>query len=564
MQMNRFIIPIFLLISALVLPKSFAANVPHTVLEGHTDSVHNVAFSPNRDVLASVSADKTTHLWNPRTGKLLRTINTGRGSGLVFSPDGNILASGGGKNRVVNLWNPNTGKLIKALKGHEGTVNSVAFKPDGTVLASGTPDGNIRLWNIEARKLIRVLDAKKVDGLAFSADGNILANGSIADRNVKVWDPDTGQLLHTLEPDVDEVFDIAFSPEGHTLASAGWGGIDLWDANTGELLHSFPRENGRFFLCVAFSPDGRVLAVGRDDKKIDLWDVDNGLLLQTLTGHTGDGRDGDTAFVYDVMFSPDGQILASAGSDKTVRLWEVTPPEEVEPPPLPDFLVDENLKTWTEDFNAGHLNSWKKRELQRERVTWQAQNGRLHVRTKPWCNARVNAGDQLEEQTNYTLRFTALPINVEQIQVKLRIVSTNNANVGIFLGKDPQDELIHPFEYTYQFADHTLGSPEKLPRTSAPRIGFNINEIDVVFDHGHFYLFSNDEYIIDFKIDPKVNNLQTIDLLGIAVFPKLCRQVADVVVDDFIISGPSIPNAASLNVRAKGKTAVLWGKLKQN
>ncbi len=560
MQMNRFIMPIFLLISALVLPKSFAADVPHTVLEGHTDSVHNVAFSPNRDVLASVSADKTTHLWNPRTGKLLRTINTGRGSGLVFSPDGNILASGGGKNRVVNLWNPNTGKLIKALKGHEGTVNSVAFKPDGTVLASGTRDGNIRLWNIETGKLIRVLDAKKVDGLAFSADGNILANGSIADRNVKVWDPDTGQLLHTLEPDVDEVFDIAFSPEGHTLASAGWGGIDLWDANTGELLHSFPRENGRFFLCIAFSPDGRVLAVGRDDKKIDLWDVDNGLLLQTLTGHTGDGRDGDTAFVYDVMFSPDGQILASAGSDKTVRLWEVTPPEEVEPPPLPDFLADENLKTWTEDFNARHLNSWKKRELQRERVTWQVQNDHLHVRTKPWCNGRLNVNDRLEEQTNYTLRFTALPINVEQIRVKLSIVSTNNANVGIFLGKDPQDALIHPFEYAYQFADHTLGSPEKLPRTSAPRIGLNINEIDVVFDHGHFYLFSNDEYIIDFEVE----TLNTIDLLGIAVFPKVCQQVADVVVDDFIISGPSIPDEASLNVRAKGKTTVLWGKLKQN
>ena len=63
-----------------------------------------------------------------------------------------------------------------------------------------------------------------------------------------------GHLLHTLEPDVDDVFDIAFSPEGHTLASAGWNGIDLWDANTGELLHSFPRENGTFFICVAFSP----------------------------------------------------------------------------------------------------------------------------------------------------------------------------------------------------------------------------------------------------------------------------------------------------------------------
>ena len=89
----------------------------------------------------------------------------------------------------------------------------------------------------------------------------------------------------------------------------------------------------------------------------------------------------------------------------------------------------------------------------------------------PWCNAQLNVIDQLEGQTNYTLRFTALPINVEQIQVKLSIVSTDNANVGIVLGKAPQDEIIHPFENAYQFADHTLGSPKKFPRTLAPRIG---------------------------------------------------------------------------------------------
>ena len=555
MRTNQIVITLFL-ISVFVLPKSFAADVPHTELKGHTDSVYSIAFSPNGNMLASISADETIRLWNPQTRELLRTINTSRGSGLAFSRDGSILASGGGKDEVVNLWNPNTGELIKAFKGHEGTVNSVAFSPDGAVLASGTRDGKIRLWNIETGKLIRVLGAKKLDGLAFSADGSILANGGAEDANVKVWNSETGELLHMLEPAVDDVFDVAFSPEGHILASAGWGGIDLWDANTGKLLRSFPRET-QVYICVAFSPDGHILASGRDFGVIKLWDADSGLLLEDFKAHSND--------VYDVAFSPNGHILASVGADDTVRLWQITPPEEVEPPQPPYFLTDENLKTWTEDFNAGHLNSWKKRELQRERVTWQAQNGRLHVRTKPWCNGRLNVGNHLEEQTNYTLRFTALPINVEQIRVKLSIVSADNANVGVFLGKDPQDEIIHPLEHAYQFADHTLGSPENRPRTSAPRIALNnLDEIDVVFDQGHFYLFSNNEYIIDFKIDSKVNNLQTIDLLGIAVFPKVCQQAADVVVDDFIISGPSIPDAVSLNVRAKGKVAVLWGKLKQN
>lgn len=562
MRTNQIVITLFL-ISVFVLPKSFAADVPHTELKGHTDSVYSIAFSPNGNMLASISADETIRLWNPQTRELLRTINTSRGSGLAFSRDGSILASGGGKDEVVNLWNPNTGELIKAFKGHEGTVNSVAFSPDGAVLASGTRDGKIRLWNIETGKLIRVLGAKKLDGLAFSADGSILANGGAEDANVKVWNSETGELLHMLEPAVDDVFDVAFSPEGHILASAGWGGIDLWDANTGELLRSFPRQIGRFIICVAFSPDGRVLAGGRDDKEIDLWNVENALLLKTLTGHTGDGRDGDTAFVYDVMFSPDAHILASAGGDKTIRLWEITPPEEAEPPQLPKTLTPPHAKRWSDDFNAGHLNFWTKREHQRERVTWQATNRHLVGQTQPFCNGRFNPENELARKTSYTLEFTGFPINASQLRVKLTILSAKNANVAIFIGKQPENEFFSPFLSTYQFASHKLGSPEGFNPLGivverVPKIALNLDEIDVVFDQGHFYLFSEGEYIVEFQDA----NLQKVDLVGIAVFPKDCNAEAAATIDNFVISGPSIPKTNSLSVHPKDKAAVLWGELK--
>ncbi len=541
MKANCFFIITLLLILTLSGPNFILASTPERTLTGHTDTVFSVEFSPEGNMLATKSKDGTIRLWNPNSESLLRTIDTNPRGEIAFNKDGSILASAEGTDKVVNLWNTDTGKLQKTLGGHLGDVYYVAFSPNGDVLASGDSDGNIILWNPDTGQLLRTWHADTLDGLTFSADGRFLANGGRDEPNVKVWNPDTGQLLHTFEPKVEIVLDIAFSPDGNILASAGWGGIDLWDANTGELLRSFPRQSGRFIISVTFSPDGKMLAGGRDDKKIDLWDVENALFLKTLTGHIGDGRISDTAYVYDVMFSPDGRMLASAGGDKTVRLWEITPPEKVAPPQPPDFLADENLKTWTEDFNAGHLDSWTKREHQRERVTWDVKNGQLEARTQTFCNGRLNVSNELAVDTNYTLEFTAFPIEVEQLRAKLKVDSTDNANAGIFIGKKPDSLYNKVFQHAYLFANHTLGEPDnnnwRSGHSSAPRIGLNLTEIDVVFDRGRFYLYSEGEYIVDFQV-----NIQKIDYVGIAVFPKNCGGEAAVTLDDFEISGPAIPD----------------------
>lgn len=533
MKANCFFIITLLLILTLSGPNFISASTPERTLIGHTDTVFSVEFSREGNMLATKSKDGTTRLWNTHSGSLLRTIDTNPHGEIAFNKDGSILASAEGTDKVVNLWHTDTGKLQKTLGGHLGNVSYVAFSPIGDVLASGDSDGNIILWNSDTGQLLRTWHADTLDGLTFSADGRLLANGGRDDSNVKVWNPETGQLLHTLEPDVEDVFDIAFSPEGHTLASAGWGGIDLWDANTGELLHSFPREKGRFFLCVAFSPDGHTLACGKDFEGISLWDVKKGMLLKNLRVNRED--------VYDVAFSPDGRILASASNDHMVRLWEITPPEAIEPPSLPNFLADENLKTWTENFNAGHLDSWTKREHQRERVVWQTIDGKLHVETQPFCNGRLNVSNEIALDTNYTLEFTAFPIEVEQLRVKLKVDSTDNANAGIFIGKKPDSLYNKVFQHAYLFANHTLGAPDnsnwRSSHSSVPRIGLNLTEIDVVFDRGRFYLYSEGEHIVDFQV-----NIQKIDYVGIAVFPKNCGSEAAVTLDDFEISGPTIPD----------------------
>ncbi len=548
---------IFLIISAVFLPDTFALDSPLTTFEGHTDVIYDVVFSPDGDLLASKSRDGTIKIWNVDTKELLRTINTSQRGQITFNPDGNVLASAGGTDQSVNLWDPNTGELLRTLEGHNDKVETVAFNTDGDILASGSIDGWVRLWNPQTGHLIRTHRTIEDVSLVFRDDGSILTcdvkNPHFPEKpEINVLELETQELLYTVEPDVSEVFGITFSPDRGILASAGWGGVDLWDAETGKLLRPLPIRSQVFFSA-AFSPDGSILASSRDFGAVEIWDAETGTHLRTISAHSHDA--------YAVAFSPDGRTLATTGGwDNLIRLWRITPPNEVDPPPPPDFLTNKNMQSWREDFGEGHLNSWKRRELQRERVTWQIKNGRLSARTKAWCNQRLNLGEQLAQQTNYTYRFTAFPIDTEQLSVKLSIHSTSNANVGIFMGKDPQDDLVHPLEYAYQFANHRIGSPEVLSAVSAPEMGFNLDEIEVVFDRGHFYLYSDDEYITDF--DSKT--LNRVDMLGIAVFPKFCPEIAEVVVDDFVVSGPSIYDAGSLDVQSKNKVTVLWGKLKQH
>lgn len=164
-----------------------------------------------------------------------------------------------------------------------------------------------------------------VQSVAFSPDGRILASGS-CDQTIKIWSVkkkilkifsvEDGNKIRTLSGHLCCVRAVAFSPNGQILASGNFDNtIKLWQVSNGEMLHSISGHSGWIngVRSVAISPDGQLLASGGADKAVKLWNLETGELLCTLSGHSND--------VTSVIFSPDGQTIASGSWDKTIKIW---------------------------------------------------------------------------------------------------------------------------------------------------------------------------------------------------------------------------------------------------
>jgi len=150
--------------------------------------------------------------------------------------------------------------------------------------------------------------------IAFSPDGKTLASGS-SDNTIRVWDRASGELLRTLKGHSDKVLSMSWSPDGKTLASGSSDEtIHLWDPVNGNLCRTLvPGKLGLPFA-VSWSPDGRFLATGSGDDLVCIWDAASAELLHKELAHS--------SAVFCVSWSPDGRTLASGGHDKTIRLWD--------------------------------------------------------------------------------------------------------------------------------------------------------------------------------------------------------------------------------------------------
>ncbi|KAG6902162.1 hypothetical protein C0995_003636 [Termitomyces sp. Mi166 len=274
-----------------------------------------------------------------------------------FSHDGKYLATG--CNRTAQIYDTKTGAktcvLADETAGKSGDlyIRSVCFSPDGKYLATGAEDKQIRIWDIQKKRICTVFDGhqQEIYSLDFSSDGRLIVSGS-GDKTARIWDMDTGssKVLTINDPDSLNndagVTSVAISPNGQFVAA---GSLDtvvrIWDVATAQLVERL-RGHKDSVYSVAFTPDGRGLVSGSLDKTLKYWDV-SGLMPGVKgrkEGSNGAGpvngpgamarKEGEKGspctmnfmghkdYVLSVAVSHDGQWVVSGSKDRGVQFWD--------------------------------------------------------------------------------------------------------------------------------------------------------------------------------------------------------------------------------------------------
>lgn len=286
-------------------------------LNGHSDYVHSVAYSPDGSRIISGSDDNTIKIWDVNIGTCLKTLegHSNYVGSVSFSPD-SIRIISGSYDKTIKIWDANMGVCIKSLYGHSGYVQSVAYSPDGSRIISGSADKTIKMWDSNTGVCIKTLKGHSfwVNSVAYSPDGIRIISGS-GDETIKIWDPNMETCLKTLEEHSGSVWSVAYSPDGSRIISGSDDKtIKIWDSNTGVCLKTL-KGHSYSVLSVAYSSDGKYIISGSWDNTIKIWDANTGECVRTLMGHLGRVRS--------VAYSPDGTRIISGSMDKTIKIWGV-------------------------------------------------------------------------------------------------------------------------------------------------------------------------------------------------------------------------------------------------
>jgi WD40 repeat protein/serine/threonine protein kinase len=312
-------------------------------VKAHNGVVSRVVYTPDGKRLFSCGPTRAPNamsvtelptceikLWDVATGRQLPLELKGpndQARRISLSPDGTQLGAACGRHGI-RIWDIATGQSIVLADDNREFTREVRFSPDGKQLVvlssphelvSEDDEGisTVKIWDLASRKALMTLDKLPalIHAPAFSPDGKRLTFPHFVEYAVRVVNTNTGQQVLNCNYGGEFVCYATFSPDGKSLAICGNKNPTIWDASTGEKKATY-QTAAHLGTYLAYSPDGRYLAMTSLEGLIELWDTGTGQKVNTFKGHAGE--------VNSIAFSPDGTRLASAGSDGTLRVWDAT------------------------------------------------------------------------------------------------------------------------------------------------------------------------------------------------------------------------------------------------
>ena len=295
-----------------VRPPRTALTSPLAAVFQHDSAVFAVAFSSDGRCLATGSADGNLRLHDV-DGSGVRVVLRGHQQGithLAFSRDGKRIATGS-RDGSIRLWTSDGSGASKVLHGHTSDIIAVAFTAEHRVI-SASADDTVLFWDADGRNKHEILKVRDLHSMALSPDDRRLVVG-FGEVEVSICDTAPHANPKLIFAQLGPVTGLAFSPDGHRVASCSSNDIAIWDPDAnGTAVHLLGHRDA---LRVAYSPNGRHIASGSKDSTVRVWRSDGSGNPTILRGHE--------QRVTSVAFSTDGRHLASGSVDGAVCLWEL-------------------------------------------------------------------------------------------------------------------------------------------------------------------------------------------------------------------------------------------------
>jgi WD40 repeat protein len=288
--------------------------------------VRAVSFSPDGVTLAAAGDDGVVHTYGADTGAEWETFH-GQAAPLTAVAFAGPAVLAGAADGAVTGFDPAPQWTRQSQLGGDASspfvdrVTALDFSPDGKLLAAGggmpSREGEVTLWEVDGGQLVRKFDQPHSDAvlaLDFSPDGRLLATAG-ADRFMKVSDVATGRPIKSFEGHAGHVLGVSFQHTGRTLVTASADNtVKVWDAVGGEQrkgVTGFDKE----VTAVRFVGDTDQFVAAAGDGRVRLLRPDGGE-VRSFGGASG--------FVYAVDVTRDGAMVVAGGEDGTLRAWTVS------------------------------------------------------------------------------------------------------------------------------------------------------------------------------------------------------------------------------------------------